>query len=340
MVLLRLITDDGPGRARRGGAAVAARRRRPAGGRRRARKGTRRCDAPTSRLRGEEPLLAPSTPTSTRSPAGASRRRPRRRSRWRSSTSRARRPAGRCGAARRRGGAARSLQRDPGRRRARRGGRRRRALGRARLHTFKLKLGAGDDVAPGARGARGARARRADPGRRERRLDVDEAARRAADDRAARHRARRAAGRRRSRRWPSSPAPTSILIAADESVERAEDAERARRARRLRPGDGQALQGRRHRRRRTRSPRSCPTYLSSALDGPVGIAAAAQVAQALPCDGPGRRARPRPRHPAAVRRDDRRARVRAARRAALSLPDGPGLGVEIDEDGARAAHRI
>ena len=35
------------------------------------------------------------------------------------------------------------------------------------------------------------------------------------------------------------------------------------------------------RRRRSRSPRCCPSYLSSALDGPVGIAAAAQVAQTL-----------------------------------------------------------
>ena len=75
-----------------------------------------------------------------------------------------------------------------------------------------------------------------------------------------------------------------------------------------------------------------PSFVSSALDGPVGIAAAAQVAQTLDASAPASRARPRPRprHPAPLLLDDRLGRVRGTRRM-LHLPDGPGLGVEIDE---------
>ena len=71
-----------------------------------------------------------------------------------------------------------------------------------------------------------------------------------------------------------------------------------------------------------------PVYLSSALDGPVGIAAAAHLAQVLP----GRRvlrtaSRPR----TCSTSGDRVARVRAVADAQLLPSDGPGLGVEIDE---------
>ena len=80
---------------------------------------------------------------------------------------------------------------------------------------------------------------------------------------------------------------------------------------------------------------------SSALDGPVGIAAggAGWRGHPAPCRG-SRRAevRPRPRHPAALRLDDRLGRVRAGRRHAAPAR-GPGLGVEIDEDALRA-HRL
>ena len=75
-----------------------------------------------------------------------------------------------------------------------------------------------------------------------------------------------------------------------------------------------------------------PIYLSSALDGPLGIAAAAHAAQALPLRG-----RRPPGSPTASRpsccspRRSRRA-SRALDGDLLAPPDGPGLGVELDED--------
>jgi muconate cycloisomerase len=72
-----------------------------------------------------------------------------------------------------------------------------------------------------------------------------------------------------------------------------------------------------------------PTYLSSALDGPVGIAAAAHVARTLPGGGPFSGVA----HGLAT---SRLFSATVAGRAAvldgpLLLPEGPGLGVEIDE---------
>ena len=84
--------------------------------------------------------------------------------------------------------------------------------------------------------------------------------------------------------------------------------------------------------------RALPIYLSSALDGPLGIAAAAHAAQALPSEGPGGRPRPRARDPAPVLGADRDA-ASARSTAPAELPDGPGLGVEIDDE-ALAARRI
>ena len=82
------------------------------------------------------------------------------------------------------------------------------------------------------------------------------------------------------------PAPTSIPIAADESVdEPRKDAERAVEAGACRLADGEALEGRRHRPRRDAIAERAPVYLSSALDGPVGIAAAAHAAAGAPCAG-------------------------------------------------------
>ena len=83
-----------------------------------------------------------------------------------------------------------------------------------------------------------------------------------------------------------------------------------------------------------------PAYLSSALDGPVGIAAAAQVAPAL-AESPGPPSEPLA-HGLATQR------LFAATIAAVECelrdgmlhpPAGPGLGVEIDED-ALQAHRL
>jgi o-succinylbenzoate synthase len=81
-----------------------------------------------------------------------------------------------------------------------------------------------------------------------------------------------------------------------------------------------------------------PVYLSSALDGPVGIAAAAHVVQALRDEG----------HLAPVAHglatqllfEGTVASVECqVREGLLRLPDGPGLGVQIDED-ALGRHRL
>jgi O-succinylbenzoate synthase len=70
-----------------------------------------------------------------------------------------------------------------------------------------------------------------------------------------------------------------------------------------------------------------PTYLSSALDGPVGIAAAAHVALAVPRSGLA--------HGLATSllfADTIAARECSVAGGYLHLTGGPGLGVEIDDD--------
>jgi L-alanine-DL-glutamate epimerase-like enolase superfamily enzyme len=83
-----------------------------------------------------------------------------------------------------------------------------------------------------------------------------------------------------------------------------------------------------------------PAYISSALDGPVGIAAAAQVAQTLhETDRPERLDLA---HGLATQRlfGATIAAVECElREGMLHLPPGPGLGVEIDEE-ALQAHRL
>jgi o-succinylbenzoate synthase len=134
-------------------------------------------------------------------------------------------------------------------------------------------------------------------------------------------------------------ASTSIPIAGDESVESHADAERA-----LAMGactlTGVKLS-------KVGGPEAAieiaevlPAYVSSALDGPVGIAAAAQVAQTLRAGagthGPGLA------HGLATQRlfSSTIASVECELRdGMLRPPAGPGLGVEIDE-AALAAHRI
>ncbi|HEU4943946.1 MAG TPA: hypothetical protein VFT10_02175, partial [Solirubrobacterales bacterium] len=83
-----------------------------------------------------------------------------------------------------------------------------------------------------------------------------------------------------------------------------------------------------------------PAYLTSALDGPVGIAAAAQVAETLgeAGDRPGTGLA----HGLATQRLFASTIAAAGpelRGDLLHLPDGPGLGVEIDEE-ALGAHRL
>jgi o-succinylbenzoate synthase len=123
-------------------------------------------------------------------------------------------------------------------------------------------------------------------------------------------------------------AATSIPIAADESVTRGKDARQAAAAgacaiaavKLAKVGGMGEANG---------ISEILPIYLSSALDGPVGIAAAAHAAQALPFEG----AAAGLAHGLATQLLF--SETIAARECVLSgdrlgLPDGPGLGVEID----------
>jgi len=130
---------------------------------------------------------------------------------------------------------------------------------------------------------------------------------------------------------------TSIPIAGDESIETCADAEAAVRAgacdfagvKLSKVGGPEAA---------IEIAEVMPTFVSSALDGPVGIAAAAQVAQTLEQAPGGARLA----HGLATQRlfASTIASVECELRGGmLHPPDGPGLGVEIDEDALRA-HRL
>ena len=132
---------------------------------------------------------------------------------------------------------------------------------------------------------------------------------------------------------------TSIPIAGDESIESRADAERAAAMEACRMtgvklskvgGPEEAIE----------IAEVLPAYLSSALDGPVGIAAAAQVAatlaEAAAGEGVGLA------HGLATQRlfaSTVAATGCELRGDMLHPPDGPGLGVEIDE-AALQAHRL
>jgi muconate cycloisomerase len=134
-------------------------------------------------------------------------------------------------------------------------------------------------------------------------------------------------------------ASTSIPIAGDESVETKADAERAVSM------DACALTG--VKLSKVGGPEAAieiaevlPSYLSSALDGPVGIAVAAQVAQTL--DAASGDEGTRLAHGLATQRlfASTIASVECELRdGMLHPPEGPGLGVEIDE-AALSAHRL
>jgi o-succinylbenzoate synthase len=131
---------------------------------------------------------------------------------------------------------------------------------------------------------------------------------------------------------------TSIPIAADESIESRADAERA--------DAMEACQMTGVKLSKVGGPEAAieiaevlPTYLSSALDGPVGIAAAVQVAETLGEAGGHRLDLA---HGLATQRLFASTVASAEcelRGDMLHPPEGPGLGVEIDE-GALAAHRL
>jgi o-succinylbenzoate synthase len=131
---------------------------------------------------------------------------------------------------------------------------------------------------------------------------------------------------------------TSIPLAGDESIESRADAERAVAMEACRM-TGIKLS-------KVGGPESAveiaevlPAYLSSALDGPVGIAAAAQVAATL---GEGAGGGPDLAHGLATQRLFASTIASVECRLEgdmLHLPNGPGLGVEIDE-AALQAHRL
>lgn len=132
-------------------------------------------------------------------------------------------------------------------------------------------------------------------------------------------------------------ASTNVLVVADESVAGTKDAARAARTRACDAatvklskvgGIGEANGVAMH----------LPIYLSSALDGPVGIAASAHAAQALAFEGPAADLA----HGLATQllfSETIASRACELDGELLSLPDGPGLGVEIDTK-ALESHRI
>jgi o-succinylbenzoate synthase len=132
---------------------------------------------------------------------------------------------------------------------------------------------------------------------------------------------------------------TSIPIAADESIESRADAERAAAMEACRMtgvklskvgGPEEAIE----------IAEVLPAYLSSALDGPVGIAAAAQVAATLGEAAAG--GGPDLAHGLATQRLFASTIASVECRLEgdlLHAPEGPGLGVEIDE-AALQAHRL
>ena len=131
---------------------------------------------------------------------------------------------------------------------------------------------------------------------------------------------------------------TSIPLSGDESIESRADAERAVAMEACRM-TGVKLS-------KVGGPEAAveiaevlPAYLSSALDGPVGIAAAAQVAATL---GEATGGGPNLAHGLATQRLFASTIASVECRLEgdmLHLPDGPGLGVEIDE-AALDAHRL
>ena len=194
--------------------------------------------------------------------------------------------------------------------------------------TFKLKLGAGDDLEQ-VRAVRAAVGRSA-------RIRVDATAAFGADDAISLLRELEPLDvelaeqpvqslREMARVAAASPVP----IAADESVTGRKDAERAVEAgacryatAKLSKVGGIGAAG--------AIAATLPTYLSSALDGPVGIAAAAHAAQAIyrHADDPGLA------HGLATQElfsDTIAASGCVLRGDRLCLPEGTGVGVEIDE---------
>ena len=136
---------------------------------------------------------------------------------------------------------------------------------------------------------------------------------------------------RRWRRRRRSRGATAIPLVADESVATAADAERAVALGAFALHRGQAREGRRAR-GGAGDRRDPARLLSSALDGPVGIAAGCASPQSLDARTPGRRRGLA--HGLATQRlfAATIAADESSCAATSCTPPGPGLGVEIDED--------
>ena len=199
--------------------------------------------------------------------------------------------------------------------------------------TFKLKLGSGDDVAQ-------VRAVREVVGP-EARIRIDANGAWSADEALGILRLLEPLGIELAEQPVASTAELATLtgaltipIAADESVATVKQAERAKRDRACDlatvklskvGGIGEAAG----------IARALPIYLSSALDGPVGIAAATHAAQVLPSSG----AAAGLAHGLATQRLFAKTIATAEcglEGPLLSVPDGPGLGVELDQDALEA----
>jgi o-succinylbenzoate synthase len=204
--------------------------------------------------------------------------------------------------------------------------------------TFKLKLGAGDDVgqARAVRDALGAEARiRIDANAA---WDVETAKRTLAElERLDVELAEQPVAT--IEESAEVAASTSIPLAADESVATRADAERAAAA------GAFALTG--IKLSKVGGPEAAieiaealPAYVTSALDGPVGIAAAAQVAATL---GEVRHGEDAPLAQGLATQGLFASTIASVgcelRGGLLQPPTGPGLGIEIDED-ALQAHRL
>ena len=141
-----------------------------------------------------------------------------------------------------------------------------------------------------------------------------------------------------SREMTEITSATSVLVAADEIVATAKDAERAKRdaacdlatVKLSKTGGIGEANG---------IARSLPIYLSSALDGPLGIAAAAHAAQVLPATGPAAGLA----HGLATQllfKDTVATRECTVADGLLTVPAGPGLGVELDDEALAKARII
>ena len=122
------------------------------------------------------------------------------------------------------------------------------------------------------------------------------------------------------------PRQTAIPIAADESVDQRQGRERAVELGACQPGDGEAGEGRRDRPgARDRAP-SCPSTCRAPSTGRSGSPPRRTPPRRSTAGASDAGPRPRPRHPAAVRRHDRLGASARCATGSCTCPTGPGSG--------------